>query len=119
MYDTARLARAKGLKNIMVSAGYINREPLEELLKYMDVVKIDLKGFDESFYKDYVGGRLEYVKETLLTLKKSGVFFEVVNLVVPGLNDDKESLKSLIAWIRKELGPDVPLFFQDSRLIIR
>ncbi|MBI4803096.1 MAG: AmmeMemoRadiSam system radical SAM enzyme [Elusimicrobia bacterium] len=111
MYDTARLARAKGLKNVMVSAGYINREPLEELLKYMDVVKIDLKGFDESFYGDYVGGKLEPVKETLLTLKKSGALFEVVNLMVPGLNDGKESLKNMIAWAKKELGPDVPLFF--------
>lgn len=111
MYDTARLARAKGLKNVMVSAGYIERAPLEELLKYMDVVKIDLKGFDEKFYRDYVGGRLGPVKDTLRTLKKSGVQLEIVNLVVPGLNDDAESIKNLIAWIKKDLGPDVPVFF--------
>ncbi len=69
MYDTARLARAKGLKNVMVSAGYINREPLEQLLKYMDVVKIDLKGFDEKFYREYVGAGLWPVKTTLLEPK--------------------------------------------------
>jgi len=111
MYDTARLARAKGLKNVMVSAGYINREPLEELLRYMDVVKIDLKGFDDKFYREYVGGRLEPVKNTLLTLKKNGKLFEIVNLVVPGLNDGGDSMAAMISWIKKELGTDVPLFF--------
>ena len=111
MYDTARLARRAGLKNVMVSGGYINREPLLKLLKYMDVVKIDLKGFSPEFYRDYVGGRLEPVKETLLTLKKSGVLFEVVNLVVPGLNDDSKSMAEMIAWIKTNLGADTPLFF--------
>jgi len=111
MYDTARLAREKGLKNVMVSAGYINRGPLLQLLKYMDVVKIDLKGFSPEFYRDYVGGRLEPVKETLLTLKRSGAFFEVVNLTVPGLNDDPEELGEMVAWIKTNLGPDTPLFF--------
>ncbi|MCX5786292.1 MAG: AmmeMemoRadiSam system radical SAM enzyme [Elusimicrobia bacterium] len=111
MYDTARFAREKGLKNVMVSAGYINRGPLLELLKYMDVVKIDLKGFSPEFYRAYVGGRLEPVKETLLTLKKSGALFEVVNLVVPGLNDDDKSLDEMIVWIKTNLGSDTPLFF--------
>lgn len=111
MYDTARLAREKGLKNVMVSAGYINREPLERLLKYMDVVKIDLKGFDEKFYRGYAGGGLQPVKNTLLTLKKNGALFEIVNLVVPGLNDGRKSVEDMIAWIKKDLGPDVPLFF--------
>ena len=111
MFDTARLARKKGLKNVMVSAGYINREPLEELLKYMDVVKIDLKGFDEKFYREYTGASLEPVKNTLLTLKKDGMLFEIVNLVVPGLNDGRQSMTEMIAWIKKDLGPNVPLFF--------
>ena len=111
MFDTARLARAKGLKNVMVSGGYINREPLQELLPYMDVVKIDLKGFDDKFYREYVGGRLEPVKDTLLTLKKNKKLFEIVNLVVPGLNDGDESLSAMLSWIQKELGTDVPLFY--------
>lgn len=111
MYDTARLAREKGLKNVMVSAGYINREPLEALLKYMDVVKIDLKGFDEKFYRGYTGGSLGPVKRTLLTLKEKGALFEIVNLVVPALNDGRESMAEMLAWIKKDLGTDVPLFF--------
>ncbi|MFA6435304.1 MAG: AmmeMemoRadiSam system radical SAM enzyme [Elusimicrobiales bacterium] len=111
MYDTARLAREKGLKNVMVSAGYINREPLEELLKYLDVVKIDLKGFDDKFYREYTGAGLWPVKQTLLTLKKNKALFEIVNLVVPGLNDDRKSMTDMIAWIKKDLGTDTPLFF--------
>ncbi|MFH1619284.1 MAG: AmmeMemoRadiSam system radical SAM enzyme [bacterium] len=111
MYDTARLAKEKGLKNVAVSAGYINPEPLRALLPYMDVVKIDLKGFNKDFYRKYSGGELEPVKETLLTLKKSNAMFEVVNLVIPSLNDSTESLKSLSAWIMKNLGADTPLFF--------
>ncbi len=111
MLDTARLARKKGLKNVMVSSGYINREPLEELLKDMDVVKVDPKGFDDRFYREYVGGRLGRVKDTLKTLKKNGGLFEIVNLVVPGLNDGEESQAAMIAWIKKDLGADVPVFF--------
>ena len=111
MYDTALLARRAGLKNVMVSAGYINPEPLAELLPLMDVVKIDLKGFSEKFYRDYTGGGLEPVKRTLLELKKKRVLSEVVNLVVPGLNDSEADLKALSVWVKENLGADTPLFF--------
>ena len=111
MYDTACLARKAGLKNVMVSAGYINPEPLAELLPLMDVVKIDLKGFNDKFYREYTGGRLEPVKRTLLELKKKGVLTEVVNLVVPGLNDSEEDLAALSSWIKENLGENTPLFF--------
>jgi len=109
--DTARLARKKGLKNVMVTGGYINRAPLEALLADMDVVKVDLKGFDAGFYGDYVGGSLERVKDTLRTLKRNGGLFEIVNLVVPGLNDDDKSLAAMSSWIKEELGAGVPVFF--------
>ncbi len=111
MYDTAALARSKGLKNVMVSSGYINKEPLDELLPLMDVVKIDLKGFNEKFYRDYTGARLEPVKRTLLELKKKGMLFEVVNLVVPGLNDSPKDIAELSSWVKDNLGADTPLFF--------
>ena len=111
MYDTALLARRRGLKNVMVSAGYINPEPLRELLPLMDVVKIDLKGFSEKFYRGYTGARLEPVKRTLLELKKKGALFEVVNLVVPGLNDARPDLEALCGWVRENLGAETPLFF--------
>lgn len=111
MLETARLAKKAGLKNVMVSAGYINPKPLAELLPYIDVVKIDLKGFDGSFYKKFSGGELRFVKQTLLELKRQKAMFEVVNLVVPTLNDSDESLKELSRWVKTELGPDTPLFF--------
>ncbi len=111
MYDTALLARKAGLKNVMVSAGYINPEPLAELLPLMDVVKIDLKGFNEKFYRDYTGGGLAPVKRTLLGLKKNGVLTEVVNLVVPGLNDSGADLAALASWVKENLGAETPLFF--------
>ncbi len=111
MYDTAVLARKAGLKNVMVSAGYINPQPLAMLLPFMDVVKIDLKGFSEKFYRGYTGGELEPVKNTLLELKKSGVLFEVVNLVAPGLNDAPEDLEALSGWVHEHLGAQTPLFF--------
>ena len=111
MYDTAALARKKGLKNVMVSSGYISQGPLDELLPLMDVVKIDLKGFNEEFYRRYTGARLEPVKRTLLELKKKGILFEVVNLVVPGLNDSPKDIAELSSWVKDNLGSETPLFF--------
>ncbi|OGR74356.1 MAG: AmmeMemoRadiSam system radical SAM enzyme [Elusimicrobia bacterium GWD2_63_28] len=111
MYDTAKLAHEAGLKNVMVSAGYINPEPLAALLPYLDVVKIDLKGFNEDFYRRYTGGRLEPVKLALLELKKKKVLTEVVNLVIPGLNDSEADLEGLSGWVRTNLGAETPLFF--------
>lgn len=111
MYDTARLAHEKGLRNVMVSAGYINPEPLAELLPYLDVVKIDLKGFSEDFYRGYAGGRLEPVKLALLELKKKRVLTEAVNLVIPGLNDSERDLEALASWVKTNLGAETPLFF--------
>ena len=109
--DVAKLAKKNGLKNVMVSAGYINPEPLRKIAPYFDVVKVDLKGFNKRFYRDVVGGRLEYVLETLKELKKQNVLTEIVNLVVPGLNDDPDEIKKMCEWIFINLGPDTPLFF--------
>lgn len=111
MYDTAGLARKAGLKNVMVSAGYINPEPLAKLLPLMDVVKIDLKGFNEKFYRSYTGGSLEPVKSALLVLKEKGALIEVVNLVMPGLNDSPADIEALAGWVKENLGADTPLFF--------
>ncbi len=109
--ETARLAHEAGLKNVMVSAGYIEPEPLAELAPYFDVVKIDLKGFDEQFYRDTVGGELRFVLRTLLELKKHRIMTEVVNLVVPTLNDRDEDFGRLARWIKDNLGAETPLFF--------
>lgn len=109
--DTAKLAKEKGLKNVLVSAGYINIEPLRKLAPYFDVIKIDLKGFSEKFYREVVGGELKFVLETLKELNRMGVFVEVVNLIVPTLNDNMDEIKKMCQWIYQNLGRDTPLFF--------
>jgi len=111
MLHTAKLARRKGLKNVMITGGYINQEPLKEIAKYMDVIKVDLKGFNAEYYRKYVGGELEVLKDVLKTLKEEGVFLEIVNLVIPTLNDSDEDISRLIDWVKRNLGADTPIFF--------
>jgi len=111
MLDTAKLVKKAGLRNIMISCGYINPDPLREISEWMDVVKIDLKGFRKSFYKEVCGAELDPVLNTLRVLKEKNVLTEVVNLVVPSLNDDPQGIDDMIVWIRDTLGPETPLFF--------
>ena len=111
VFDCAKLAKSRGLRNVMVTSGWINPEPLKALAPYLDVVKVDLKGMREDFYHDDVGGRLEPVLDTLRLLKRLGVLVEVVNLVVPTRNDADADLERLARWVRDELGADTPLFF--------
>jgi pyruvate formate lyase activating enzyme len=111
VYDTALLAKQNGLKNVMVSGGYINPKPLAQLAPLFDVIKIDLKGFNEAFYRKIVGGELRFVLRTLLELKRQNTLIEIVNLVVPTLNDNKEEIEKMCKWIVKELGPETPVFF--------
>jgi pyruvate formate lyase activating enzyme len=111
MLDTAKLARSAGIRNVMHSCGYINPEPLKELLKYMDAANVDLKGFSEEYYQEMCFGRLEPVLNTLRTIKQEGVWLEITNLIVPGKNDDPQMIRKMAKWIKEELGPDVPLYF--------
>lgn len=109
--ETAKLARKSGLKNILVSCGFINEAPMEKLADYLDIVKIDLKGFDEKFNEEICGSNLKPVLNTLKLLRKKGVFVEVVNLVVPSLNDKNEDFERLSKWIFENMGANTPLFF--------
>lgn len=111
MIDTAKLAKQKGLFNGMHSCGYINPGPLKELLKYMDAVNVDLKGFSKEFYHTMTMGELEPVLETLKVVKQQGVWLEITNLVIPGANDDPKMIWEMCEWIKKNLGDDVPLHF--------
>lgn len=110
MVDSSALARKKGIKNIVITAGYIDRTPLKRLCKEVDAIKIDLKGFDEDFYKNVCSAELDYVKEACETVAESGVWFEIVNLVVPTLNDDMKKIKAMCQWLYN-LSPDIPLHF--------
>lgn len=111
MYDTAVVARQQGIKNIMVTAGFINEKPLRELCALIDGANVDLKGFTEDYYRDVCSGRLDTVKRTLEIMVGEGVFVEITNLIVPTLNDNMDEIGRMCAWIASELGQGVPLHF--------
>lgn len=111
VYDIAKIARKNGLRVSIVSAGYVCEEPLRKLVKVLDAVKIDLKGFNEKFYLRVCSGELAPVLRTLKVLKEEGKHFEIVNLVIPTLNDDSGEIKKMCLWIRQNLGNSVPLHF--------
>ena len=111
MLDTAKLARKRGLKNIMVTAGYINEEPLRELCKYIDAANVDLKGYDEKYLRKVCGQELGPLLKALEIFKEEGVWLEITNLIVPTLNDDIQTIKKMCIWIRDNLGPETPLHF--------
>ncbi len=112
MLDIAKLAHKNGLKNVVISAGYINPEPLLQLLPYIDAYKIDFKGFNPEFYQNMtVTGTVEPVLEAMKVIKQEGVWLEIVNLVIPEQNDSQEEIKNLILWVRDNLGQETPLHF--------
>ena len=111
MYDTAVRSKRLGVKNVVVTAGHINPEPLADLLDVVDAVKVDLKGFTQDFYKEYVRGELKTVLETIQTVARSKVWLEIVYLVIPTLNDRMDLIREMAKWVRGEAGDDVPVHF--------
>jgi len=111
MRDCAAAGAAMNLRSVMISAGYIQPEPLEKLIPHLSAVKIDLKSFREKYYDEICNGQLKPVLDTLMTLKKSGIWFEIVYLMVPTLNDDPSEIEDLCGWVVNELGTDVPVHF--------
>jgi len=110
-YDTARLARQKGIRNVLVTAGYINPEPWKRLLEVVDAANIDLKGITEDFYRRVCSGTLKPVQNALVMAKASGILLEVTNLVIPTLNDKPDQIRELVRWIKTNLGADTPMHF--------
>lgn len=111
MFDTARLAKKAGIKNVMHSAGYILEEPLRNLCPYLDAANIDLKGFNNKFYSELTLGSVDDVLRTLKILREEGVWLEVTALLIPGLNDNPDEIKKMCEWIRDNLGPQTPVHF--------
>lgn len=111
MHDSAALGRKRGVGSVMISNGYIQEEPLKELCRYLTGVKIDLKAFTESFYKEQCNGELKPVLATLETLRDIGIWFELVVLVIPTLNDSPEEIRQMTRWVVEHLGPNVPIHF--------
>lgn len=106
MLETAKIARQNQLKNVMVTNGFIEPEPLQELLQYVDAFSVDLKAFTNDFYKKHTNSRLEPVKESLKMIKQHNKHLEITNLLIPNLNDNEDSFKEMLLWIREELGQD-------------
>jgi pyruvate formate lyase activating enzyme len=110
--DVAQACRARGVKSVAVTAGYVCPEPRREFYRYMDAANVDLKGFTEEFYHETCAGHLAPVLETLEYLKhETSVWFEITTLLIPGLNDSDAELDRLTSWVVDRLGPDVPLHF--------
>ncbi|MBN2088553.1 AmmeMemoRadiSam system radical SAM enzyme [candidate division KSB1 bacterium] len=107
-YQSARLAHEAGLLNVFVTNGYINAEPLQMIQPYLDAANVDLKAFDEKFYKKIVGGKFSAVLDTLRLLKKLNIFIEITTLLIPTLNDDEVQLRELTQFIKNELGIETP-----------
>ncbi len=108
--DTAKLAKKNGLENVLVTNGYVNPKPLEEMLPFIGAMNIDLKSIDDEFYRKYCKGSLDPVLYTIKTSVKA-CHVELTNLVIPGLNDSEEDFKRLVDWIYDNAGADVPLHF--------
>jgi pyruvate formate lyase activating enzyme len=110
--DVAKACRARGIKNVAVSAGYICEEPRREFFAHMDAANIDLKAFTEGFYKRLCSAQLEPVLDTLIYIKhETNVWLEITTLLIPGENDGPAEVAALSDWMLEKLGPDVPLHF--------
>jgi pyruvate formate lyase activating enzyme len=99
MLETARLAHQQGIKNVMVSNGYMTGRALSLLGPFLDAANIDLKAFNEKFYKKYCSARLQPVLETISAMRATGIWLEITTLLIPGLNDDRQEIKQLIAFL--------------------
>jgi len=109
MRDVATIAKSKGLFTAMVSNGYVNSEPLNEILQFIDAFNIDLKAFNGNFYRKLTGSEIEPVKNSLKQIARSGKHLEITTLIIPGLNDDAGEMSLQTEWIAGELGKSIPL----------
>ena len=110
--DTAIACRARGIRTVAVTSGYIHAEPRRELFAVMDAANVDLKAFTDDFYFKLTGAHLQPVLDTLVYLHhETDVWTEITTLLIPDYNDSNWEIEALCAWVFKELGPDVPLHF--------
>lgn len=106
--DTMKIAKERSLKNVWVSNGFMSLETLDLILPWLDAINVDIKSFDDNFYRTNCGARLKPVLENCKYLVKKGVWLEITTLVIPGLSDDEKMLSQIARFIRKELGDFVP-----------
>ncbi len=106
--DITKLAHKNGLKNVWISNGYFSDEVFKEIAPYLDAINIDLKSFDDNFYKKYAGARLKPVLKNIKKIKKHNIHLEITTLIIPNLADDIKMLKNIALFIKKELGVETP-----------
>ncbi|HKJ70017.1 MAG TPA: AmmeMemoRadiSam system radical SAM enzyme, partial [bacterium] len=111
LIDIARRGKRKGIRSVVISCGFMNAEPLAEMCEVLDAIKIDLKGFSQDFYTKVCDARLQPVLDSIRQIAKTDTHLELVNLVVPTLNDSDRMLTDLVEWVYNEAGPDVPIHF--------
>jgi len=109
--ETAKIARGKNLKNILVTAGYINKEPWRELLSFSDAANINLKGISDKFYRNVCGATIRPVLDSIIAAAESKIILELTNLLIPTLNDKEADIRKLVRWIKTNLGQEIPLHF--------
>ncbi|NSW91325.1 MAG: AmmeMemoRadiSam system radical SAM enzyme [Firmicutes bacterium] len=107
VYETSKLAKERGLANVLVTNGFISRRPLEDLLPFIDAMNIDVKAFNPSFYKEICKGSLDNVKETVEIAARE-CHVEITTLVIPGLNDSREEIEALAKWLAS-ISPEITL----------
>lgn len=119
--DCCRSAVEMGIKNVLITAAYINPDPLRKICRFVDAANVDLKSFSDDFYREVCDARLQPVLNALKIMKDCGVFIEITNLIIPTLNDSEEETKQLCDWIIFNLGKETPLhftrFFPNNKLL--
>lgn len=106
--DTMILARKVGLKNVWVSNGFMSDKVLDKIIPYLDAINVDIKSFDDEFYKTNCGARVQPVLDNCKRLVKAGVWTEITTLIIPTLSDDEKMLRQIARFIKNELGDFVP-----------
>jgi len=110
--DISKLAKSEGIKSVMVTNGYIDKEARKEVFRFVDAANVDLKAFTEDFYFKLTSSHLNDVLDTLTWLKnETSVWFEITTLLIPGENDSTDELKAMVSWILENLGDSVPVHF--------
>jgi pyruvate formate lyase activating enzyme len=120
VFDVVKLAKKHGLKNILVTNGFVNKEPFEKIAPYIDAMNIDLKSFKDTFYKKYCRARLQSVLETIKIAHKAGIHIEITTLLIPGLNDNEKELEKIakfIASVDKKIPWHISRFFPMYKML--
>ncbi len=111
VHDVAALARESGIGSVMISNGYLQEKPARQLCHHLTGIKVDLKAFTEKFYSEWCAGELKPVLAALEVFKETGIWLELVVLIIPTLNDSQQEITEMSKWVVSHLGPDVPMHF--------